>query len=503
MRDFKVTAEPRGSARSRPQRSAATALPFVIQKHAATRLHYDFRLGWNGVLKSWAVTKGPSYFPGDKRLAVQVEDHPMEYGDFEGTIPKGQYGGGTVMVWDTGTWEPHGDVDRGLANGNLKFELHGKKLKGNWALIRMHGKAGGSDKANWLLIKEKDAYARESSDEPITEEAPNSATTGRSIEAIASSNGRVWDSSRGNAQAAKKADLSRQPVAASAEPKRDKKRPKPNVDLSSAPRERIPGFIAPQLAQQASTAPSGNDWEHELKLDGYRIQIHVRPNKARGKNSQLLTRKGLDWTERMPDIADAAVRLNVESAILDGEAVALDEKGVSDFAALQAAFHEGRQRFISYFAFDILHLNGHNLRNLPLVERRLAELLDGVAEESPIRLSESLNADGKVVFKNACALGAEGIVSKLATSKYSSGRGSSWLKVKCHLEQEFVIGGKFTLPSKGDVGIGALLLGYYDGGKLRYAGRSGTGFTPKTRHDSFPCWAIERKTLHSQIFRER
>jgi bifunctional non-homologous end joining protein LigD len=484
MRDFNVTAEPRGSARSHPQRSAATALPFVIQKHAATRLHYDFRLGWNGVLKSWAVTKGPSYFPGDKRLAVQVEDHPMEYGDFEGTIPKGQYGGGTVMVWDTGTWEPHGDVDRGLKDGNLKFELHGTKLKGNWALIRMHGIAGGSDKANWLLIKEKDAFAWENSDKPITEAAPNSATTGRSIEEIASSNGRVWDSSRRNGRAAGKTDLSRQPVTASIKPNDHKKKATLDSDLSSAPRERFPGFIAPQLAQQAATAPSSSQWEHELKLDGYRIQIHVRPNKARGKHSrkvQLLTRKGLDWTARMPDIADAAARLNVESAILDGEAVALDERGVSDFAALQAAFHEGRQRFITYFAFDILHLNGHNLRNLPLTERRgiLAELLDETGEDSPIRLSESLAADGKEVFKNACTLGAEGIVSKLATSKYSSGRGSSWLKVKCHLEQEFVVGG-FTLPSKGDVEIGALLLGYYDGGKLRYAGRSGTGFTQKT-----------------------
>ncbi len=481
-RDFNVTAEPSGSARKRLTRRKVSALPFVVQKHAATRLHYDFRLGWKGVLKSWAVTKGPSYFPGDKRLAVQVEDHPIEYGDFEGTIPKGQYGGGTVMVWDTGTWEPLGDFDRGLTDGHLKFELHGKKMEGGWALVRMHGRAGGSDKANWLLIKEKDPFARESSDTPITDEAPDSAASGRTMEQIASSNGRVWNSNRDNMQSPTKATAKKQPAKVAAAP--TKTRAKPGVDLSSIPRERFPGFIAPQLAQQVTTAPSGDGWAHELKLDGYRIQIHVQSSEKRnatGRNARLLTRKGLDWTTRMPDIADAAARLNVTSAILDGEAVALDDRGVSDFAALQAAFHEGRQRYISYFAFDILHLDGHNLRNIPLSERReiLAAVLPSKSDDSPLQLSENLEADGKEVFKKACALGAEGIVSKLATARYTSGRGNSWLKLKCHQEQEFIIGG-FTLPSKGDVGVGALLLGYYEDGKLLYAGRSGTGFTQKT-----------------------
>ncbi len=483
MRDFKATAEPRGSKRGRPSPDGATALPFVVQKHAATRLHYDFRLGWNGVLKSWAVTKGPSYFPGDKRLAVQVEDHPLEYGSFEGTIPKGQYGGGAVMVWDTGTWEPLDDVDRGLNDGRMKFELHGTKLKGRWALVRMHGRAGGEpDKPNWLLIKEKDAYAREDSDTPITEEAPDSATTGRTIEEIASDNGRVWNSARGNGRADRKPSDKERSTRTAANAETPKEHAGSIADLSSLPRERFPGFITPQLAQQTAAPPSGSDWQHELKLDGYRIQIHILPGNDRRSNprAKLLTRKGLDWTSRMPDIANAAARLHVTSAILDGEAVALDERGVSDFAALQAAFHEKRQRYIVYFAFDILHLDGHNLRNLPLLERReiLAGLLRGRDEGTPLRLSESLEADGKIVFKKACALGAEGIVSKLATAKYTSGRGSSWLKVKCRQEQEFVIGG-FTLPSKGDAGIGALLLGYYDRGKLRYAGRSGTGFTQK------------------------
>jgi bifunctional non-homologous end joining protein LigD len=476
MRDFNVTAEPSGSARGKASQRSGPALPFVVQKHAATRLHYDFRLGWDGVLKSWAVTKGPSYFPGDKRLAVQVEDHPIEYGDFEGTIPKGQYGGGTVMVWDTGTWEPHGDFDRGLVDGHLKFELHGKKLKGSWALVRMHGRAGGSDKANWLLIKEKDEFARDSTETPITEEAPDSAASGRTLEQIASGNGRVWNVSRDNERRPQKSNAKARaaPTVATAKPKRGYASPR--LDLHSAPRERFPGFIAPQLAEPVTAAPSGKDWVHELKLDGYRIQIHVE-----GHSAKLLTRKGLDWTARMPDIANAAAQLDVKSAILDGEAVALDDRGVSDFAALQAAFHEGRQRYITYFAFDILHLDGHNLRNLSLSERReiLAGVLPRKSENSPLLLSESLDADGKEVFKKACALGAEGIVSKLSTAKYSSGRGSAWLKLKCHQEQELVIGG-FTLPSKGDVGIGALLLGYYEDGKLVYAGRSGTGFTQQT-----------------------
>jgi bifunctional non-homologous end joining protein LigD len=481
MRDFNATAEPRGQARLRAKVSSPGKLPFVVQKHAATRLHYDFRLGWNGVLKSWAVTKGPSYYPGDKRLAVEVEDHPWEYRDFEGTIPKGQYGGGTVMVWDQGDWTPHGDVDQGLKDGHLKFELHGKKLKGDWVLVRMHGRPGESGKTNWLLIKEKDQFARDSSGEAITDEEPNSAVSGRTMEEIAARNGRVWNSNNGNARrpqnSAARKDRDEGAVSARAKSSRVNRNP----DLKSAPLERFPGFIAPQLALQASSAPTGDDWVHELKLDGYRIQIQITSSGKGVRKARLLTRKGLDWTARMPDIAAAAAKLNVKDAILDGEAVALDKDGVSNFADLQAAFQEERQQFITYFAFDLLHLDGRNLRGLPLSERKqiLRQLLDGLDENSPLRLSEDLKADGNEVFKKACALGAEGIVSKLATAKYTSSRSGAWLKLKCRLEQELVIGG-FTLPSKGTDGIGALLLGYYDGGKLRYAGRAGTGFTQAT-----------------------
>jgi bifunctional non-homologous end joining protein LigD len=502
MRDFNVTAEPRGNG-ARAARDTE-GLPFVVQKHAAARLHYDFRLGWRGVLMSWAVTKGPSYFPGDRRLAVQVEDHPMEYGGFEGTIPKGQYGGGTVMVWDFGRWRPLGDVDRGLSDGHLKFELDGKKLHGRWSLVRMHRDGDGADKPNWLLIKDRDEYAQKGSDPAITEESPKSAMTRRTMEQIAKSADAVWDAKEGllgsagnNARGNGAKDTARnvratnhrKPRAASAQntKKGSGGSGEAQVDrlLRSAPKEKFPGFLSPQLAQAATAAPSGGDWVHELKLDGYRIQILVRARGRGGadhRDARLLTRKGLDWTKRMPDIARAATELPCESAILDGEVVALNDQGVANFADLQATFHEGRQHNLTYFAFDLLHLNGHNLRELPLVERKkiLARLLAQTGEDSLLRFSEHFEADGRKVFAQACSLGAEGIVSKVAQSKYASTRSGAWLKVKCTGEQEFVIGG-FTPPSNGGHGIGALLLGYYQRGKLIYAGRSGTGFTQRTQ----------------------
>lgn len=483
MRDFDATAEPRGDGK-RKERSSGEELPFVVQKHAARQLHYDFRLAWNGVLKSWAVAKGPSYFPGHKRLAVQVEDHPLEYGDFEGTIPKGQYGGGAVMVWDTGTWKPLGDAGRGLEEGHLKLELQGKKLKGKWALVRMHGRADRSGRDNWLLIKEKDEFARDEEDQPIVDEAPNSAVTGKNIDQIASSKGRVWDSSRESSRkterAASRGESNGRVQSASGGRQSQELRTR----LKSLPEEDFPRFISPQLAQSATSPPKGDGWVYEIKLDGYRIQIHIRANASRRggeRDAHLFTRKGLDWSARMPDIAHAAAELSVTSAIIDGEAVVLDDKGLSNFAALQAAFQEQTRRDITYFAFDLLHLDGHNLRNCPLVERKelLAELLKQFAGEGLIRYSEHLKADGKEVFKKACALGAEGIVAKTASAKYVSGRSGLWLKLKCIQQQELVIGG-FTPPSKGGVGIGALLLGYYSDGKLRYAGRAGTGFTQQT-----------------------
>jgi len=488
MRNFSVTAEPSGDGRSRDKKdtkdkkSAVSrreqALPFVIQKHAATRLHYDFRLGWNGVLKSWACAKGPSYVTADKRLAVQVEDHPIEYGGFEGIIPKGQYGGGTVMLWDEGTWDPQAaypDVDKGLRTGSLKFILHGSKLKGKWALIRMGGKAANESKPNWLLIKEHDDFERGSDDPSITEEAPNSVITGRSMEEIAKSEDHVWNSKEtasGNAWYRKENGT----VAKSGEA--SKRTPRSSAAftaaLKAAPKEKLPDFLPPQLATQASTPPNSKGWLHELKLDGYRIQARMDGTKV-----QLLTRTGLDWTHRMKTIAAAVARLPVDSLIADGEVVVLANDGNTSFADLQAAFQEAANKPLTYFLFDLLHLNGRNLRGLPLRERKalLARLLP--AEDEVLRLSEHLETSGDAMFRGACEVHAEGIVSKRADSKYAGGRSTSWLKLKCIRQQELVIGG-FTLPSNGIHGIGALLLGYYQGKKLIYAGRTGTGFTQKT-----------------------
>jgi bifunctional non-homologous end joining protein LigD len=476
MRDFNITSEPSGNSKAALSAAKSKELPFVIQKHAATRLHYDFRLGWDGVLKSWAVTKGPSYFPGDKRLAVQVEDHPLEYGGFEGIIPKGQYGGGTVMLWDRGTWEPHVDVAEGLKKGSLKFALHGEKLKGNWALIRMAERASDKGKSNWLLIKEHDGEERGPEDEPITEQAPDSVASGRTMEAIANAKDRVWNSS-GEKGSTRKSPETSQPAKAISKQAASNRL----TGTTKAPREKLPAFIAPQLATLAKTPPAGDAWVHELKLDGYRMQARVEQGR-RGKAAvQLLTRTGLDWTHRMKPIAEAIAALPVKSALLDGEVVVLAKDGSTSFAELQAAFQDGAESSLKYFVFDLLHLDGRNLRGVPLVERKsiLAELLAGESSDGVIRLSEHLDGGASEVFKHACQLGAEGIVSKLASSRYSSGRGSSWMKLKCYREQELVIGG-FTLPSNGTRGVGALLLGYYRNGKLVYAGRSGTGFTQKT-----------------------
>ena len=489
MRDFAMTAEPSGSSGTAGK--PGEGLPFVVQKHAATRLHYDFRLGWRGVLKSWAITKGPSYVVNDKRLAVEVEDHPIEYGGFEGTIPKGQYGGGTVMVWDQGTWEPVTPVDEGLAKGHIKFILHGKKLKGHWALIRMKGdRFGEKGKNNWLLIKEHDEYERTADDAAITEEAPNSAVTGRSIEQIAAAEDHVWNSNKPEKTPANRSRLTRRDTLPSPQAAERQASPAPVAppDRSSAlrdtPKEKQPGFLAPELATSVEAPPEGDDWLHELKLDGYRIQIHVDEHAGK-RRARLFTRKGLDWTHRMPDVAAAAAALPVHAAILDGEVVVLDEKGHSSFADLQAAFDENAPHPLTYFAFDLLHLDGHNVRGLTL-ERRKA-ILEGVLQEQSsdadpdgtIRYSSHIRANGGAMFRKACEMGAEGIVSKLARGTYQGGRSRSWLKSKCVMQQEFVVGG-FTELSNGSHGIGSLLLGVYQGKTLIYAGRTGTGFTRKT-----------------------
>ena len=481
MRDFTVSGEPRGGEAVHAPESAGS-LPFVVQKHAARQLHYDFRLGLHGVLKSWAVTKGPSYFPGDKRLAVEVEDHPMEYGGFEGTIPKGQYGGGTVMVWDFGSWQPLGDADRELEKGDLKFMLNGTKLKGKWVLVRMrHRETDRSDRQNWLLIKERDEYTQPEGAPAITDLAPESALTGRTMEQIAESSDHVWDSKQGlrEPKSEFKERSKTRTVRAVAQTAKALEQ-----FLRSAPKEDFPAFIPPQLAEETRLAPTGRNWVHELKLDGYRIQVHVRagsPGGGKAGRTRLFTRKGLDWTARMPALARAASKLGAESAILDGEIVVLDRSGRSSFQDLQAAFQNQKQAEILYFAFDLLHLNGRNLRGLPLLKRKeiLQKLLSQAEPGSVLRFCEHIQASGEVVFAKASELGAEGIISKLASAPYTSGRGNTWLKMKATIKQEFVIGGLVPVAKTGR-GIGSLLLGVYDGGKLLYAGRCGTGFSHET-----------------------
>ena len=510
MRDFKVTAEPSGegaeakrkaTARTAlPKAKAAGGLPFVIQKHAASHLHYDFRLGWKGVLKSWAVAKGPSYVTADRRLAVEVEDHPVEYGGFEGIIPAGQYGGGTVMVWDQGTWWPqlgHENVDAGLREGSLKFEMHGTKMRGKWTLVRMHSTKGTADgrwknntKPQWLLIKEHDEFERPAAAPALTEAEPNSAVTGRTMEEIAQGEDHVWNSKEtaGTGQAWYRQDPS--DARASKPGKTTKAAAKftstsnLTAQLKPLPTETQPEFIDPQLAQETETPPEGAGWLHELKLDGYRMQAR---KSARGV--QMLTRSGLDWTYRVPAVAEAVAQLPVSAVTLDGEVVVLAEDGNTNFADLQASFQQGAKNPLTFFCFDLLHLEGHNPRNLPLRERK--DLLAAVLpknEDATVRLSEHLETSGQAMFEQACKFHAEGIISKRADAPSRPGRNSDWLKSKCLHEQEFVIGG-FMLSSDGPDRIGSLLIGYYEApvagakspGKLIYAGRTGTGFTQKTR----------------------
>lgn len=488
MRDFSITAEPSGGTKN-AKRTAKTeahdardkgtpALPFCIQKHAASHLHYDFRLGWNGVLKSWACAKGPSLVVKDRRLAVQVEDHPIEYGGFEGIIPAGQYGGGTVMLWDQGTWEPQAesaDVDQALRDGHLKFLLHGTKLEGKWALIRMAPRPKET-KPNWLLIKEHDDQERPEGAPAITDEAANSVITSRSLDQIAASEDHVWNSNRPEKTtgvAAPKAGAAKVGLAANRPAKRA------DFDVSKLPKELQPSFLKPQLAQETETPPEGDNWLHELKLDGYRMQ-----GRKDGEKVQLLTRSGLDWTARMKPIADEIGRLPVDAVTLDGEVVVLAADGTTNFADLQAAFQESAKNPLTYFCFDLLHLNGHDTRGAALLARKklLAAVLKQANPEH-LQYSEHIVSNGLQMFHKACELRAEGIVSKRADAPYAGTRSGSWLKSKCLHEQEFVIGG-YTLPGKGNSGgpgLGALLLGYYDdaGKNLIYAGRTGTGFTQK------------------------
>jgi bifunctional non-homologous end joining protein LigD len=461
-RDFGKTPEPAGAQAKKPR---ADGLGFVIQKHAATRLHYDFRLELDGVLKSWAIPKGPSLDPREKRLAVHVEDHPLDYGGFEGVIPKGQYGGGTVLLWDRGTWQPlDDDPQAGLRKGSLKFGLAGEKLHGKWALVRMGGRAARDKHENWLLIKEKDDVAQPGSGTAVVDDNPLSVASSRDMETIAAHADRVWDSRTGEGPAATKSRTAEATIA-----KQPTSKPAATVGGRKA---KLPSTLRPQLATLVDSAPRGGGWVHEIKFDGYRILARL----TRGKVT-LISRNGLDWTEKFPEIAAALATLPVDATVIDGEIVALVANGHSSFAALQQALSQGDTDSLIYYCFDLLYLGDRDLTGLALVERKAA--LQRLLAEAPsvvLRYTDHQDARGPEFFQHACSLALEGIVSKQRDAPYTPGRSRSWLKIKCGNREEFVVVG-FSDPGGSRKGFGALLLGYHDrGGTLRYAGRVGTGF---------------------------
>ena len=438
-RDFSKTSEPSGEAAA----ASAPRLRFVIQKHDATRLHYDLRLELDGVFKSWAVTRGPSLDPKDKRLAVEVEDHPLDYGDFEGSIPKGEYGGGTVLLWDRGYWQPEGmTADAGLNSGDLKFTLDGERLHGSWVLVRIKNDRSGGKRTNWLLIKHKDEHAVAGEGESAIA-AETSVASGRVMTEIAAGTG-----------AAPKPFMTVAAPARKAAPRK-----------KSAPAAAMPDFIAPQLATLVERPPGGEGWVHEIKFDGYRMQLRIEAGKA-----TLKTRTGLDWTARFAALAAAASGL--PDAIIDGEATVLDEAGTPDFAALQQALSVERSDRMVFFVFDVLHAAGRDLRSEPLSARKaaLAALLKGAPPA--LRFVDHFDTGGDAVLKSACQMHLEGIVSKRLDAPYVSGRTEGWLKSKCRAGHEVVIGGWATTGAN----FRSLLVGAHRDGDFIYLGRVGTGY---------------------------
>ena len=423
-RDFRITPEPSGkTAGRRAAAKKAKALRYYIQRHAATRLHYDFRLELEGVLKSWAVPKGPSLDPADKRLAMQTEDHPLEYGEFEGVIPEKQYGAGEVLLWDKGAWTPEDpDPLAALRKGRLHFRLDGEKLHGSWILTRTRG---NEDRPAWLLIKRNDDGVRRDYD--ITAERPESV----------------------------KGDT------------------KPKRALAKYGRQKIelPAFVTPQLATLVTEPPKTGHWLYEVKYDGYRMLARLIKRDAR-----VFTRSGKDWTDRLPQLAGSLKALKLDQTWLDGEIVVLRESGVSSFQALQNAFEAGRDAEIVFFVFDAPFLEGEDLRALPLAERK-SRLARALKKSPAVRLSEHLEGEAHEVLDKACKLGLEGLIGKLADSPYVAGRTKTWIKLKCRQRQDFVIAG-YTAPAGSRTGFGALVLGVHEvpGGKLKYAGKVGTGF---------------------------
>lgn len=452
MRDFSATSEPAAVKRRGRSKASEHALQFCIQKHDASHLHYDFRLELDGALKSWAVPKGPSLDPKVKRLAVHVEDHPLDYATFEGSIPEGHYGAGDVIVWDRGVWIPLEDPAKAYAKGKLKFELQGEKLSGIWNLVRTHmpGK-----KENWFLIKHQDSAARPQDDYDVLSAEPDSVLSERTL----------ISKPRLAAEQAK-------PVKKSAA----KPRKAASGTLTGARKAKLPAQLKPELATLVDSAPEGQ-WSYEIKFDGYRIMARIDHDQV-----QLFTRNGHDWTHKLPQQAQALAELGLESAWLDGEVVVTNERGVPDFQALQNAFEAGRSASIMYYLFDMPYLNGVDLREVPVEERRAAlSTVLGGHEQPLLRFSEAFDETADALLNSACQMQMEGLIGKRLGSPYVSRRSSDWIKLKCKHRQEFVVVG-YTDPKGSRSAFGALLLGLHDrdSGELRYAGKVGTGFNETT-----------------------
>ncbi|MBF6616616.1 MAG: DNA ligase D [Candidimonas sp.] len=437
-RNFSVTSEPAEGGQANESAPA-----FVVQKHWASRLHYDFRLELDGTMKSWAVPKGPSYDPADKRMAVHVEDHPLSYNSFEGEIPPKQYGAGKVIIWDKGSWLPLGEARKDYEAGKLKFELRGHKLRGRWTLVRMKGKSEKQDP--WLLIKEKDEFVRPSVEFSVVDEMPDSVAG-----------------------------------LAEPEPAGDKPVARPSIE-SAGIKAALPATLKPQLATLVDEPPAHpEDWLYEIKFDGYRLLARID-----AKSIQLFTRNGNEWTSRLPHLAKELKRRKLPAGWYDGEIVMLNDNGMPSFQALQGAFDTARTSRIVYYLFDMPYCKGRDLRSLPLIDRRdmLESLLEDASDDGTVRFSATFDVAARDIVASACKLGLEGVIGKRKTSHYRSSRSSDWIKLKCSLRQEFVIGG-YTDPQGSREGIGSLLLGVHDDkGKLRYAGNVGTGFNARSLKD--------------------
>ena len=478
-RDFKKTAEPAGAAKTSGRK--ARALHFIIQKHDASRLHYDFRLEMEGVLKSWAVPKGLPWAQAEKHLAVEVEDHPIEYADFEGIIPEGQYGGGTVMVWDRGTYEltPPGDPVEAVRKGKFHLILHGEKAKGEWALIRIRPQNG---KNQWLLMKTAGGV------KPISKKRDDqSVKTGRTMKQIASARDAEWQSNRVNEKDSFKARIAKAARTASLKKKDESEigRAKPEATPSASPRpaqddvlaklpKAKPRFIEPMKPKLVEHAPTTGDWVYELKFDGIRA-LAIKD----GRTIQLISRNEKKLNDRFPEIAQAAADFDADECVVDGEVVAMDGEGRSSFQLLQRTELDGKDALLAFYVFDLLQLNGHSLINMPLTLRKDALMRLIPPSGDVIRFSGALGTDAKTLLPEIQRRSLEGLIGKQRDSVYESGRRSgTWIKLKCVTEQEFVIGG-FTPPAGARKHFGALLVGYYDKGNLHFAGKVGSGFDAK------------------------